>query len=172
MATDPEGLAFRDVAADALARAATGPGEALAAAVDVLDAAAAYKKGLRAELDEELAPFLDEKGRPEEAYRGAIRRIETRFARRERRAERDQVDRILLAASALLRDRIAATVQAPAALRLNLDREAAPAAEVGGLVASLAAVEGARAELADDVNRNARLVVEQAFLVVAGAAAG
>jgi len=172
MATDPEGLAFRDVAADALARAAAGPGEALAAAADVLDAAAAYKKGLRAELDEELAPFRDEKGRPEEAYRGAIRRIETRFARRERRAERDQVDRILLAASALLRDRIAATVQAPAALRLNLDRDAAPAVEVGGLVASLAAVEGARAELADDVNRNARLVVEQAFLVVAGAAAG
>ena len=78
----------------------------------------------------------------------------------------------MLAASALLRDRIAATVHAPAALRLNLDRDAAPAVEVGGLVASLAAVEGARAELADDVNRNARLVVEQAFLVVAGAAAG
>jgi hypothetical protein len=57
-------------------------------------------------------------------------------------------------------------------LRLNLDRYAAPAAAVGGLVASLAAVEAARAELADDVNRNARLVVEQAFLVVAGAAAG
>src|SRR5580765_2200823 len=149
MATDPEGLAFRDVAADALDRAARGPGDALAAAADVLDAAAAYKKGLRAELDEELAPFLDEKGRPEEAYRGAIRRIEVRFARRERRAERDQVDRILLAASALLRDRIAATVQAPDDLRLNLDRDAEPAGEVGGLVASLAAVEGARAELAD-----------------------
>jgi DNA polymerase-3 subunit delta' len=172
MATDPEGLAFRDVAADALDRAADGPGEALSAAVDVLDAAAAYKKGLRAELDEELAPFLDEKGRPEEAYRGAIRRIEVRFARRERRAERDQVDRILLAASTLLRDRIAATVRAPADLRLNLDREAEPAAGVGGLVASLAAVESARAELADDVNRNARLVVEQAFLVVASASAG
>ena len=172
MAIDPDGLGFRDVAADALDRAARGPGDALAAAADVLDAAAAYKKGLRSELDEELGPFLDEKGRPEEAYRGAIRRIEVRFARRERRAERDQVDRILLAASALLRDRIAATVQAPDDLRLNLDRDAEPAGEVGGLVASLAAVEGARAELADDVNRNARLVVEQAFLVVAGASAG
>jgi hypothetical protein len=137
-----------------------------------LDAAAAYKKGLRAELDQELAPFMDEKGRPEEAYRGAIRRIETRFVRRERRAERDQVDRILLAASALLRDRIAATVHAPADLRLNLDREAVPATEVWGLVASLAAIEAARAELADDVNRNARLVVEQAFLVIAGVSAG
>jgi len=155
-----------------LDRAATGAGEALAAATDVLDAAAAYKKGLRAELDEELAPFLDGKGRPEEAYRGAIRRIETRFARRERRAERDQVDRILLAASAIVRDRIAATVQAPPGVRLNLDREAAPAADVGGLVASLAALEGARAELADDVNRNAKLVVEQALLVVASAGAG
>jgi hypothetical protein len=78
----------------------------------------------------------------------------------------------MLAASALLRDRIAATVQASPDLRLNLDREAEPAGGVGGLVASLAAVEGARAELADDVNRNARLVVEQAFLVIAGASAG
>src|SRR6478609_463534 len=68
MATDPDGLGFRDVAADALDRAARGPGDALAAAADVLDAAAAYKKGLRSELDEELRPFLDEKGRPEEAY--------------------------------------------------------------------------------------------------------
>jgi DNA polymerase-3 subunit delta' len=171
MATDPDGLTFRDVAERALERASGGAGEALAAAADILDAAAAYKKGLRAELDEELAPFLDEKGRPEEAYRGAIRRIETRFARRERRAERDQVDRILLAASALLRDRIAATVQAPSGVRLNLDREPTPATDVGGLVASLAAVEGSRAELADDVNRNAKLVVEQAFLVVANAGA-
>ncbi len=172
MATDPEGLAFRDVAASALDRAAGGAGQALAAATDILDAAAAYKKGLRAELDEELAPFLDVKGRPEEAYRGAIRRIEIRFARRERRAERDQVDRILLAASAMVRDRIAATVQAPPGVRLNLDREPAPAADVGGLVASLAALEGARAELADDVNRNAKLVVEQALLVVSSAGAG
>src|SRR5436305_1358694 len=128
IATDPDGLAFRDVAADALDRAAGGPGDALAAAADILDAAAAYKKGLRAELDEELAPFLDDRGRPEEAYRGAIRRIEVRFARRERRAERDHVDRILLAASALLRDRIAATVQAPADLPPNREREADPAA--------------------------------------------
>ncbi len=172
MATDPEGLAFREVAASALDRAAGGAGEALAAATDILEAAAASKKGLRAELDEELAPFLDAKGRPEEAYRGAIRRIETRFARRERRAERDQVDRILLAASAIVRDRIAATVQAPPGVRLNLDREPIPAADVGGLVASLAALEGARAELADDVNRNAKLVVEQALLVVASAGAG
>ena len=62
MATDPEGLAFRDVAASALDRATRGAGEALAAAADILDAAAAYKKGLRAELDEELAPFMDDEG--------------------------------------------------------------------------------------------------------------
>ena len=71
-----------------------------------------------------------------------------------------------------MRDRIAATVQAPPGVRLNLDREPLPAADVGGLVASLAALEGARAELADDVNRNAKLVVEQALLVVASAGAG
>ena len=45
----------------------------------------------------ELAPFLDEKGRPEDHYRGAIQRIEIRFKRKERRAERDYVDWVLLA---------------------------------------------------------------------------
>jgi hypothetical protein len=34
----------------------------------------------------------------------------------------------------------------------------------------LAALEAARAALADDVNRNPRLVVEQAFLAIAAAA--
>ena len=87
----------------------------------VLDAAAEYKKNLKGELDEELAPFMDEKGRPEDAYRGAIKRIETRFKRKERRAERDYVDWVLLAVSALLRDRIAAGVGVRAADLLNPD---------------------------------------------------
>ena len=42
----------------------------------MLAAAAEYKKGLKAELETALAPFVDEKGRPEDAYRGAIKRIE------------------------------------------------------------------------------------------------
>ncbi len=73
-------------------------------------AAAEYRKGLKAELDREMAPFLDERGRPEDAYRGAIKRIETRFQRKERRAERDYVDWVLLAVSSMLRDRIASAV--------------------------------------------------------------
>jgi len=42
---------------------------------------------------------------------------------------------------------------------------------VVGLAACLAATEEARAALAEDVNRNARLVLEHAFLLVAGASA-
>ena len=70
----------------------------------MLAAASGYKKAMKADLEQELAPFLDAKGRPEDVYRGPIRRIEVRFQRRERRAERDYVDWVLLAVSALLRD--------------------------------------------------------------------
>jgi DNA polymerase-3 subunit delta' len=173
MATDEDGLGFRTVAADALAAASTGVDGALAAAAAVLDAAGAYKKELKGELDAERAPFLDDRGRPEETYRGALRRIETRFARRERRAERDYVDRVLLAASSLLRDRLVADVGGDPALLLNLDRE--PSADLGPAVAvanGLAAIEEARAALAEDMNRNARLVVERSLLAIAGAAGG
>ena len=65
---------------------------------------------LGAQLEEELAPFLDERGRAEDAYRGAIRRLEERHKRQVRRAERDYVDRVLLGVSALLRDRVAVAV--------------------------------------------------------------
>jgi DNA polymerase-3 subunit delta' len=172
MATDADGLAFRDVAAAALERAADGVAGALAAATEVLEAAASYKKGLKGELDAELAPFLDDKGRPEDIYRGAIRRIEIRFARRERRAERDHLDRVLLAASALLRDRIVAGLHAEPSLRLNIDQVPVGTASVSALATALAALEEARAALADEVNRNPRLVLEHAFLLVAQALAG
>src|SRR5919109_3132855 len=91
LATADDGLAFRDAAEEAIELAITGPTGALHAADVVLDAAAGYKKAIRGELTEELTPFLDERGRPEEAYRGAIRRIELRFQRRERRGERGDV---------------------------------------------------------------------------------
>src|SRR5207247_2133944 len=109
-------------------------------------------------------PFVDEKGRPEEAYRGSIRRIETRFHRRERRAERDHLDRVLMAASALLRDSVAAGTGVSARALLNPDRKAAEEGSATKAVAGLAAMEEARAALADDVNLNPRLVVERAFL--------
>jgi hypothetical protein len=60
--------------------------------------------------ERDLAPFRDEKGQDEPAYRGAIRKINDRYKRKERRAERDYVDWVLLAVSALLRDRIALSV--------------------------------------------------------------
>ena len=164
LAVDEDGLAFRDVAAAALDRAGHGPAGALQAAELVLAAASDYKKTLSRELNAELAPFLDERGKPEDAYRGAIRRIETRFQRRERRAEREFVDRVLMAASALLRDRIAASVGASPEVRLNPDREPDPDGSVVRAVAGLAGMEEARAALTDDVNLNARLVLERAFL--------
>ena len=164
LATDEDGLGFRDVAAEALSAAGTGPAGALAGAELVVAAAAAYKEGLGRELKEELGPFLDEKGRPEEAYRGAIRRIETRFHRRERRAEREFVDRVLLAASALLRDRIVAATGASTELLLNPDLPPPASVPVARSAAALAAMELGRADLADDVNLNARLLVERALL--------
>ena len=105
-----EGTGFRDVGVQALETATAGPSGALAAADLVVKASEEYRKGLKDDLADELAPFLDEKGRPEDAYRGAIKRLETRHARQVRRGERDYVDRVLLAVSALLRDRIAAAV--------------------------------------------------------------
>lgn len=172
LANDPDGSAFRDLAARALELAATGPAGALAAAEAVLDAAVAYRRGLRAELDAELAPFLDERGRPEEAYRGAVRRIEVRFHRRERRAEREYVDRVLLAASSILRDRIAACLGVGSELLMNPDRAPEPVGSVPAAVAALASLEAARAELAEQINLNARLVLEQAFLLTAPTAVG
>jgi DNA polymerase-3 subunit delta' len=163
MASDADGLAFRDTACEALELARRGPDGALAGADLVLVAAERYKKELGGRLSEELAPFLDERGRPEEAYRGAIRRIEERHHRRVRRAERDYVDRVLLAASALLRDRVVAAVGGGPDLLLNPDL-VPEAGDVPSVTTSMALIEDARAALAEDLNLNTRLVLEQAFL--------
>ena len=164
LANDPNGLAFRDAAQEAVHLAARGPTGALAAAEVVLAAAKAYKAGLKDELEAELAPFLDEKGRPEEAYRGAIRRIETRHKRRERRSERDYVDWVLLAVSSLLRDRIALAVGGGTDVLLNPDLVPDETLGVPRAAAGLSGVEAARAALAEDFNLNTRLLLEQAFL--------
>ena len=171
LAATEDGLAFRDAASGALELATGGPVGALAAADAVLAAAAAYKKGMQAQLDEELAPFRDAKGRPEDAYRGAIRRIEIRFKRRERRAERDYVDWVLLAVSALLRDRVAASVGTPRPDLMNPDIPPGADLTVVRATRGLAGVERARAELAEDLNLNTRLVLERAFLCLAEIAA-
>jgi len=172
MAAAEDGLAFRDAAQQALARAATGPAGALEAADIVLAAAAEYRKGLKGQLERELAPFTDERGRPEDAYRGAIKRIEVRFHRKERRAERDYVDWVLLAVAALLRDRIATGVGAAPGELLNPDLPPQEDLPVPRAAAGFAGVEEARAALAEDVNLNPRLVLERAFLRLGATAPG
>ncbi|MEX0985577.1 MAG: DNA polymerase III subunit delta' [Actinomycetota bacterium] len=159
----PEGLAFRETAVQALEAAEHGAQGALDAASLIMDAAAAFKKGMKATLDLELAPFQDERGRTEEAYRGAVKRLETRHQRRERRAERDQIDRILMAMSGLVRDRIAAAAGADRSSMMHTDIRPGPAS-LQGAVATVAQIERARADLAEDFNRNVRLVVERAML--------
>lgn len=168
LATDERGLSFREVARDALELAARGPSGALEAAERVLAAAERYKKELGDRQKDDLAPFLDERGRPEESYRGAIRKMEERHKRQVRRAERDYVDRVLLAVSALLRDRIAAAVGGDGDLFMNPDIRPAGSG-VPAAASSMAAAEEARAALAEDLNLNTRLVLEQAFLRLGGA---
>ncbi|HEX6330476.1 MAG TPA: DNA polymerase III subunit [Actinomycetota bacterium] len=169
LATDPDGLSFRETAREALELAGAGPAGALQAAELVLAAAERFKKELADRQKQDLTPFLDERGRPEDAYRAAIRRIQQRHDRQLRRAERDHVDRVLLAASALLRDRVVAAVGGGADLMLNPDVAVSPAA-IPASAAGVAAAEEARAALADEVNLNTRLVLERAFLRLAGAA--
>ncbi|HEY7755659.1 MAG TPA: AAA family ATPase [Actinomycetota bacterium] len=160
-----DGLAFRETAREAIELADRGPAGALEAADRVLAAAERYKKDLAEEQKDDLLPFLDERGRPEDTYRVAIRRMQQRHERQLRRAERDYVDRVLLAVSSLLRDRVASAVGGGADVLMNPDL-APPPAGVPEATAGLAAAEEARAALAEDVNLNARLVLEQAFLRV------
>jgi len=169
-----EGLRFRDAARTAIDLAAAGPAGALEAADVVLRAAADYKKEMKSELEADLAPFLDERGRPEEAYRGAIKRLEVRFQRRERRAERDYVDRVLLGVSALLRDDLVVSIGGGIEVLMNPDLAGDPGGArlpVVRAARGMAAVEEARAALADDTNLNTRLALERAFLRLADVAA-
>jgi DNA polymerase-3 subunit delta' len=158
-----DGLAFRETAREALELAHRGPAGALDAAERALAAAERYKKDLSEAQKADLAPFLDERGRPEDAYRAAIRRLQQRHERQLRRAEREYVDRVLLAVSALLRDRVASAAGGGPELLMNPDITPA-ASTIPSSAAGLAAAEEARASLAEDVNLNARLVLEQAFL--------
>jgi DNA polymerase III subunit delta' len=170
IARDDQGLAFRDAVLAAAERAAGGPGGALAAADDLLDAAKAFRSRLGGELEEELRPFVDEKGRPEDAFRGVVRRIEEQHERRVRRAEREFLDAALLALASYQRDVVLVAVGGDPGLLVNVDRASEISArEDGAPRAALAmgAVEEARAELADETNLNARLVLERLFLRLA-----
>lgn len=169
VARDPQGLAFRDVALDTLGAATDGPAGALDAADRLLTAAGEYRTRVAARLDEELEPFLDpQTGKPLDQYRGAIRRMEQRHQRQERRAEREFLDAALLALESWFRDGLLAGAGGEAEWAINLDR---PAPEVRPAQAARAvqALEEARAALADETNLNARLVLEGAFLQLAAA---
>jgi len=168
LVTSSDGFAFREVALEALERASRDASGALEAADLVLSAAERYRKGMKDELERDIAPFLDERGRPEEAYRGAIRRLEERHKRRVKRSERDYVDWVLLAVSAALRDRIVVSVGGAHGLLINLDRAPEKGGRVTDAARGLAAVEEARAALAEDLNLNPRLLIERAFLRLGG----
>jgi DNA polymerase III subunit delta' len=166
LAGDPEGLAFRDSALEALGLASAGAGGALDAADQLLGAAGEYRKRVAGRLKEDLEPFVDpESGRPLEQYRGAVRRLEQRHQRLERRAERDFLDAALLALEAWFRDALLAGAGGDPAWSINLDRpQAAGTVPLPEAARAIQVMEEARAALADETNLNPRLVLEDAFL--------
>jgi len=169
LARDDDALAFRDVALEAAATAGQGPPGALAAAEQLTAAAKDFRGRLGEELAAELRPFLDERGKPEEAFRGVVRRLEEQHERRVRRAEREFLDWSLLALAAYWRDLVAASSGGGDDVLINLDRPGALGAERGAVSAvtaaiAMGAVEQARADLADETNLNARLILERLFL--------
>lgn len=167
VAADSEGLAFRDTALTALGEAGAGPAGALDAAERLQSAAVEYRKRLAQRLDEELGPFLDpDTGRPLEQYRGAVRRMEQRHQRQERRAEREFLDASLLALEAWFRDALLSAAGGDPGWAINLDRDA-PAMPPAEAARAVQVLEEARAALADETNLNARLVLEEAFLQLA-----
>ena len=170
----PGGLVFRDAALAAALLAASGPSEALAAAEQLQAAAKDFRAVLAEELKEDLTPFVDESGRPEEAFRGVVRRLQEGHERRLRRAEREFLDSGLLALAADYRDRVAVASGGGRDVVLNVDRveEIAEAGlDAAGAAVAMGAVEEARADLADETNLNARLVLERVFLRLSAASA-
>ena len=71
----------------------------------------------------------------------------------------------------MLRNGIVSTVAASRDLLINVDLDPSPPPRPAATAAGFAAVEEARAALAEDLNLNQRLVLEQAFLRVGAAAA-
>jgi DNA polymerase-3 subunit delta' len=165
-----EALAFRDEAVTAARQAMESPPAALVAAEGLTAAARAFKARLGDELAEEVRPFLDDRGRPDEAFRGVIRRMEDAHGRRIRRAEREFLDLSLLALAAYLRDAALLAAGGDEALIVNLDRAEQLRGEgwkPGRAARALGIVEEARADLADETNLNPRLILERTFLKLA-----
>jgi DNA polymerase-3 subunit delta' len=172
MARDDRELAFRDAALDAARAARGGRGAALRSAEELLSAAKAFRASLGDELQAELEPFLDERGRPQEPFRAVVRRLTEQHERRLRRAEREFLDLALMSLTAYFRDVAAIGSGAGKDVLINIDLPVADdASSWSSAEAALAmgAVEEARADLADETNLNARLVLERLFLRLAEA---
>lgn len=169
VARDDRGLAFRRSALEAqdMALGASGAEGALAAAEALAAAAKAFRASLAEDLAEQIQPFVDERGRVEEPFRGVARRLEEQHDRRVRRAEREFLDSALLALSSFWRDMVAVRVGAVDQI-LNLDRPgrlaSGAAVDAGTAGRAMGAIEEARADLADETNLNPRLVLERMFL--------
>jgi DNA polymerase-3 subunit delta' len=173
LARDKGGLAFRHSALQASLLAREGGAGPLEAAETLLAGTAAYRKGLKEDLAAEVEPMLNpDTGKPDEGYQVIVKRIQEKYHRRDRRAEREYLDWSLLALQAWHRDVLATLAGAPADQLINVDlaedvashaRQARPE-ELAG---AMDALEQARASLADETNLNAKLVLEEAFLRLA-----
>ena len=97
---DEAGLGFRAAALEALETAGRGSAGPLAAAEKLTAAAKEFRTRLAAELHEELSPYMDPRGRPEDAYRGVVRRIQEQHDRRTRTANPAPTQRMKAAAHA------------------------------------------------------------------------
>jgi DNA polymerase-3 subunit delta' len=160
-------LEFRQVALKAGRLSTEGHGGALAAAQDLLAAAKDFRARLGEELKADLDPYLDERGRPDERYRSVVRRLEEQHERRLRRAEREFLDWALLSLAAFWRDALVRASGGSEDAMINLDRPGGPEAGPDDPVkaaTAMGAIEEARADLADETNLNARLVLERTFL--------
>lgn len=166
VARDPDGLAFRDEALGAVRDAGRGPKAALDAADRLAEAAADYKKGLSRVLEEEMEPFLDpDSGKVAEQFKAVSRRMQERHKRRERRAEREFLDLSLMALESWYRDAMLVSIGGDRGWVINLDLDwSEDHVSPADAAVAIEALEEARAALADETNRNARLVVEGAFL--------
>jgi DNA polymerase-3 subunit delta' len=164
ISVDEASLGFREAALSAADLASAGPAGALSAAEELNAAAKEFRKQLADELESDFEPYRDEKGRTEEAYKGVVRRLEEQHERRLRRSEREFLDWSLLSLGAYWRDRVAASTGGNPDLLINVDLD--PESAVGAAAAGRAwgAVEEARADLADETNLNAKLVLEKLFL--------
>ena len=77
------------------------------------------------------------------------------------------MDWVLLAVSSLLRDRVAAAVGGGPDLLMNADLVPDDRLSVLRATRGMAGIEQARADLAEDLNLNPRLLLERAFLRLA-----